>query len=152
MYKPPWKFWGYSVSLWAYFHITRQHYGVLRLYNRKNGSIGTDESRLDAAVLYGALGLAFVGLFVIHPDTRDSFGFKPWEQTPMAWDKALFYTAEAGIAALVISQASFQTGKWMRGQPFNLPKQIFLASVGAARLCLFSGLLPATPCSPSPRS
>ena len=43
-FKLPWKFWGYTVSLWAYFHITRQHYGVLRLYNRKNGEIGTDES------------------------------------------------------------------------------------------------------------
>jgi hypothetical protein len=142
-FKLPWKFWGYGVSLWAYFHITRQHYGVLRLYNRKNGEIGTDESRSDAAVLYGALGLAFVGLLLIHPDTRDSFGFKPWEQTPMGWDKALFFAAEAGVVALVIFQASFQIGKWMGGQPINLPKQIFLASVVALHaLVCFSGLLP----------
>ena len=95
-------------------------------------------------MLYGALGLAVSWLLVIHPDTRDSFGFKPWGQTPMAWDKALFYTAEAGVAALVIFQASFQIGKWMRGQPINLPKQIFLGSVVAlhAFVC-FSGLLPA---------
>ena len=142
-FKLPWKLWGYGVSLWAYFHITRQHYGVLRLYNRKNGEIGTDESRLDASVLYGALGLAFLGLLFIHPDTRDTVGLKPWEQTPMGWDKAVFYAAEAGVAALVTLEVLFQTGKWMRGQPINLPKQVFLASVVAlhAFVC-FSGLLP----------
>jgi hypothetical protein len=141
-FKLPWRFWGYGVSLWAYFHITRQHYGVLRLYNRKNREIGSDESRLDAAVLYGALGLAFVGLLLIHPDTRDVFGFKPWEQAAMGWDKGLFYIAAAGVAALVIFQASFQIGKWMRGEPINLPKQIFLASVVALHsFVCFSGLL-----------
>ena len=143
-FKLPWRVWGYTVSVWAYFHITRQHYGVLRLYNRKNGEIGTDESRLDAAVLYGALGLAFVGLLCINPDTRDAFGFKLWEQSPMGWDKALFYTAQAGVAALVIAQASFQISKRLRGEPINLPKQIFLGSVVAlhAFVC-FSGLLAA---------
>jgi hypothetical protein len=142
-FKLPWKLWGYGVSLWAYFHITRQHYGVLRLYNRKNGEIGTDESRLDATVLYGALALAFLGLLLIHPDTRNFFGLKPWEQTPIGWDKRLFYAAEAGVATLMTLQALFQVGKWMRRQTINLPKQIFLASVVALHTFVcFSGLLP----------
>jgi hypothetical protein len=142
-FKLPWKLWGYIVSLWAYFHITRQHYGVLRLYNRKNGEIGTDESRLDAAVLYGVLALAFVGLLFSHPDTRDFLGLKPWEQTAIGWDKIVFYTAEAGVAALVTLLMSFQIIKWMRGQPINLPKQVFLLSVVALHTFVcFSGLLP----------
>ena len=71
----------------------------------------------------------------------------------MGWDKALFYTAEAGVAALVIFQAWFQIGKWMRGQPINLPKQIFLGSVVRCMpLSVSRACCPATPCSPSPRS
>jgi hypothetical protein len=54
-FKLPWRMWGVGVSLWAYFHITRQHYGFLRLYNRKNGELKTEEARLDAVVLYGTL-------------------------------------------------------------------------------------------------
>jgi hypothetical protein len=40
-FKLPWRLLGVGVSLWAYLHITRQHYGVLRLYNRKNCEIGS---------------------------------------------------------------------------------------------------------------
>jgi len=141
-FKLPWKIWGAGVSLWAYLHITRQHYGVLRLYNRKNNETGSVESQLDSFVLYGYLALCFVGLLFSHPQLRSGIYLAPQAPLPanfwthplanlsaLTWDRWVFLAAGAGAAALLLQLAVFQVNKLLRGETINLPKLIFLGTV-----------------------
>jgi hypothetical protein len=142
-FKSPWTIYIALVSLWAYTHITRQHYGFLRLYNRKNGEIGTTEAKIDRAALYGCLGLSLVALLVSHPGTRRRAGLAEWSLGPIqALDVWLYWTALAGFLALVGAIVVVQVGRYLRAEPINLPKQLFLGSViGLHGIVCFSGLL-----------
>jgi hypothetical protein len=154
----PWRLWGTGVSLWAYLHITRQHFGFLRLYNRKNGEIGSVEAWLDKSVLYGFLALCFVGLLLSHPLLRGNFGLAPqmaplpanfWAHplasaSTLTWDRWFFLGAEIGAGGLAVILTLFQAGKLMRGEAINIPKLIFLGTIMLLHgVISFSGLLPA---------
>ncbi len=45
-YQLPWKLFLGGFLFWAYWHVIRQHYGLLALYRRKHG----ETSRLDQQV------------------------------------------------------------------------------------------------------
>lgn len=80
-YLAPWWLFLVGVSLWAYWHITRQHYGILRLYHRKNGEWGTLDAKIDSWTLYGCLLIPFLALIARHPSSRGRVGLPhavPW--------------------------------------------------------------------------
>jgi hypothetical protein len=80
-WKLPWWLFLVGVSLWAYWHVTRQHYGILRLYHRKNNEWGTVDAKIDSWVLYGCLLIPFLALIARHPSARDRVGLPhavPW--------------------------------------------------------------------------
>jgi hypothetical protein len=157
-FKLPMRVFGYGVSLWAYWHIMRQHYGILRLYNRKNGEVGSSEARLDATVLYGCLSLAFVALLLRHPSTRPIFGLGDWIGVPatiwraplvtlanLPWDEVVFLALLAAVLVLCTGFAAHQIGKPRRGERINLPKVVFVSTVILLHgFMAFSGLLPAS--------
>ena len=47
------------VSLWAYWHVVRQHYGIMSLYKRKNNDHQKFDRLIDQAVLYVGLVAPF---------------------------------------------------------------------------------------------
>ncbi|MDX1547893.1 MAG: hypothetical protein R3247_12940, partial [Rhodothermales bacterium] len=73
-YEWPWKVFLIFFGLWAYWHIVRQHYGFLRLYQKKNGETDRRDFRLDSALLYGGLILPFLVFIVRHPEVRAQLG------------------------------------------------------------------------------
>jgi hypothetical protein len=157
-FKLPMRVFGYGVSLWAYWHIMRQHYGIMRLYIRKNGEIGSTEARRDAVVLYGCLGLSFVALLLRHPSTRPIFGLGDWAGVPatiwraplvtlagLPWDEAVFLALLAAVIGLYAWFVASQIDKLRRGEPVNLPKAVFVSTVVLLHgFMAFSGLLPAS--------
>jgi hypothetical protein len=154
----PWNWFINLVSVWAYYHVVRQHYGIMRLYNRKGGEYGTAEFKLDAIVLYGTLGLAFLGVVTGFNPIRRRIGLGSWSPLPdtfwsspfdtmarMPLDEIVFYLAGFGVALLVARYAVFQFGKFLRREPVNLPKVVFLSSVIFLHSFMaFSGLMPTT--------
>jgi hypothetical protein len=144
------------VGAWASFHVIRQHYGILRLYNRKGGERGSAEARLDAIVLYGCLGLALLGVALRVPEARESIGLGPLLPAPaMVWtspvrtfinlpaDLILLFVSILATALLVTCYVAFQVRKFIRGRPVNLPKIVFLATVIFLHCFVaFSSLLP----------
>jgi hypothetical protein len=150
----PWTVFINGVSAWAYWHVMRQHYGILRLYNRKGGEFGTREAKMDAITLYGSLGLAFLGLLMSMPQARRRIGLGRWNPIDNFWDhpaqtlatmgidQIAFYAAGFAVAGLVAWYAVFQIGKFLRGEPINLPKVVFLTTVIFLHSFMaFSGML-----------
>jgi hypothetical protein len=157
-YRAPWTMLFNFIGAWAYWHVTRQHYGIMRLYNRKAGEAGSAEAKLDSFTLYGTLGLAFVGFLMSFPPGRRRIGLGPLAPLPdNAWqsplhtlatlppDRILFLAAALGVGVLVTRYIVFQAAKFLRGEALNLPKLVFLATVIALHSFMgFSGLLPTT--------
>jgi hypothetical protein len=156
--KLPWTMFLNVVSVWAYYHVVRQHYGILRLYNRKGGEFGTREAKLDALTLYGTTGLAYLGLVMQLPEGRQRLGLGPWMPidagiwtSPVSTianlspDQMVFFATVTGVVILTAHYVLFQVQKLARGEPVNLPKVVFLASVIALHgFMAFSGHLPGT--------
>ena len=137
-FKAPWHVLLAAVGLWAYLHITRQHYGFLRLYNRKNGEMGSLEAKLDAWVLYGFLGFAFVGVLTYFNHTQQMLGFTP------AIGNVLYAVSLAAVIFFASIFFLYQIGKMIRGEPINVPKIIFLSTIMLLHgVVSFAGVLPA---------
>lgn len=53
--------------LWAYWHVVRQHYGVMVLYKKKAGDLAAVDTRVDSAFLYVGLLAPFLAFALSHP-------------------------------------------------------------------------------------
>lgn len=121
-------------GLWAYWHVVRQHYGILALYKRKNNDVAPPDQWVDKTLLYVGLLAPFLAFLVRHPATRgglDSIGLLPHSAAgggPGTWERwVVAATATAvGLAAL----AFLVRQVWpRRPAPVNLPKVLFLLAV-----------------------
>jgi hypothetical protein len=75
-YQLPWKLLLIFLGLWAYWHVVRQHYGFMRLYQKKNADSHPIDARLDSALLYAGLLLPFLVYINRHPETRYRWAFR----------------------------------------------------------------------------
>ena len=143
-WKAPWWLFLVGVSLWAYWHITRQHYGIMRLYHRKNNEWGTIDAKIDSWVLYGCLLVPFVALIARHPSSRGRVnldGAVPWfperaeGQSVFAYLGNLQWEQHVVLGTLIIVGTLLaiffgrQIYKVLNGQKIALPKILFLAAV-----------------------
>src|SRR5262249_59892593 len=58
------------VMLWAYWHVVRQHYGIMALYKRKNEDASAWDWWADNALLYVGLLVPLLVIALRHPDAR----------------------------------------------------------------------------------
>lgn len=142
-WKAPWYGFMIMVSLWAYWHVTRQHYGILRLYHRVNGETGTRDARIDSWVLYGCLLVPFVAFLARHGGARRRVGLEgrltfPEREAGQSWFDyvaALQWELWVVLATVVIVVGLLgtfvvrQVQRVSRGDKIALPKLAFLAAV-----------------------
>jgi hypothetical protein len=140
-YRAPWTTFLLLFNIWAYWHVVRQHYGFLRLYNRKGGETDPFDLKLDSALLYGGLLLPFGAFALRHPEARPQFGLGPEPGREML----LVGFLELAFAALVATYVVRQVARWRRGEPLNGAKLLFLVSVIPlnAIICLWDATLSA---------
>ncbi len=127
------------LQLWAYWHVVRQHYGIMALYKRKNGDTADADRWVDNALLYGGLLLPLLALVVRHPHARHHLGL------PAAisfWEEAAVVAAWWLIVGLAVLFAARQIALVRRGEPVNVPKALFLLAV--VPLHVFVAWSPAT--------
>jgi hypothetical protein len=112
------------VNLWAYWHVVRQHYGIMALYQRKNDDTDPSDRRIDSLLLHIGLLAPFVAFLVRHPETRAVVGLAPMRDVGAV-------VAASAIAVVVVALvfASRQFERWRLGLPVNVPKILFLAAV-----------------------
>jgi len=118
-------------SLWAYWHVVRQHYGVMTLYQRKNGDTHPLDRRVDSLTLYVGLVAPFVAFALTHPVARRILGLSP-EPGPEALVARACWTATLVVVALF---AARQLQRWRAGLGINTPKVLLLgAALGLSAL------------------
>lgn len=148
-YQMPWQVFLIFFGLWAYWHIVRQHYGFLRLYQKKNGDTHPIDARLDSILLYGGLLVPFLVFIVRHPDVRVQFGlpealpaypalpaggrfaalFDPGYYAGLAWEHWLVAVSAAFIGTLALAFLVRQVARLRAGEKINGPKVLFLLAV-----------------------
>lgn len=113
-----------AVNLWAYWHVVRQHYGIMALYQRKNEDTDPSDSRIDSLVLHTGLLAPFVAFLVRHPETS-SF-LKPISSSRI---ESIVTTSVVAVVLVAVLFVSRQLQRFSRGVPLNVPKILFLLSV-----------------------
>jgi hypothetical protein len=148
-YQLPWKVFLVFFGLWAYWHVVRQHYGFMRLYQKKNGDTHPVDARLDSAILYAGLLLPFVAFIARHPEARVQLGlpatvaaypalpeagrlvapFTPSYLLSLSWEHWVMAITSAVIGTLAIAFVLRQLMRVYQGEKVNGPKVLFLLAV-----------------------
>jgi hypothetical protein len=132
-------------NLWAYWHVVRQHWGILALYRRKNADFDVWDTRIDRGLLYVGLLAPFVAFLVRHPEARSAVGlagaFPAWPSGSMTaslltpgsgvwhWEHLVVAGTALAVLALVVAFLVRQSVRWQNGQPLNGPKLLFMAAL-----------------------
>jgi uncharacterized membrane protein YhaH (DUF805 family) len=121
-------------GVWAYWHVVRQHYGFLVLYQKKNGEPAGKANRLDYWIFYILMLAPFVSFLLRHPSAREQLGLgmfiSPVEHVIIFADHVLI----TAVIALYIVKEFYRMG---HGQPLNLPKNLLLAACIPLHLLIF---------------
>jgi hypothetical protein len=148
-YDVPWKLFLIFFGLWAYWHVVRQHYGFLRLYQKKNGDAHAVDARLDSLLLYAGLLLPFLVYVIRHPETRVQLGMAeavpvypplpeagrimaPFDTTylsGLAWEHWVIALTAAAIGTLAVVFLMRQVVRIRQGERVNGPKVLFMLAV-----------------------
>lgn len=121
-------------ALWAYWHIVRQHYGVMVLYKKKAGDLAPADERIDAIALYVGLLAPFVAFAFTHPRPLALLGLLPRP----AWAQAVMLAAWGLCAAALLVLAVRQFVRRRRAEAVHLHKLLFLAAAVSVSAVLFS--------------
>ena len=148
-YMVPFNVFILGVGLWAYWHVVRQHYGFMRLYQSKNGENAPLDRRRDGWLMHFGLMLPFVVFALRHPESRRAFGL-PAELPPVpslselgglrgvlsgswigrvSWEHFVVAGCALALSALIGDFIFRQVGKWRRGEPLNGPKILLFLAV-----------------------
>ncbi|QSQ22683.1 hypothetical protein JY651_47560 [Pyxidicoccus parkwayensis] len=111
-------------SLWAYWHVVRQHYGIMVLYQRKGGDTSAVDRKLDSVTLYAGLLAPFLAFAVTHPTARRQLGLTG-EPT---WEPVLAGACFSLVLALVVLHGVRQVMRWRAGQRVNGPKLLMMGA------------------------
>jgi hypothetical protein len=117
----------FFASLWAYYHLVKQHYGFMILYKKKNNDLAEADNFIDRAFLLIGFTYPFVLFLTQSYAARGrlaDMGVSP--ESGYAWwfERTIFW-------AFIISLALFlgrQAQKLYLKQPVNLPKMLLLAA------------------------
>jgi hypothetical protein len=93
-------------TLWAYWHVVRQHYGVMVLYRKKAGDTERADDRVDSIVLYVGLLAPILSFALNHRLSLAMIGM----DAPPTWARsvsAAAWTLFAGAILALLRASSF---------------------------------------------
>jgi hypothetical protein len=121
--------WGPSffffASLWAYYHLVKQHYGFMVLYKKKNSDLADTDNFIDRGFLLLGFTYPFVR-FVIHSAAgKAAAPFSTTSAFFSRFESVVFY---AFIISLVIFVARQAQRVLIMRKPLDGPKLLLLAA------------------------
>jgi len=117
------------VNLWAYWHVVRQHYGFMRLYQVKNGERSGAHVRQDGLLMHLGLMLPFIVFVLRHPESRRAFGLSAQFPAWPSWEYYVFAAVAVVLSYLILSFVVREAAKARRGEPLNVPKLLLFTAV-----------------------
>lgn len=115
-----------AAQLWAYWHVVRQHYGFLALYQRKNGEPAGAQNPLESACFYVLLLCPFASYALRNPEAR------PQLRLPAALSQPE-QVVVLGLSLATVAAAlglCFSCARDLRAGRLSLPKVLFLLACG----------------------
>ncbi|HKP10966.1 MAG TPA: hypothetical protein VJZ91_02610 [Blastocatellia bacterium] len=117
----------FFASVWAYYHLVKQHYGFMILYKKKNNDLAEMDNLIDRAFILLGMTYPFVR-FLTHSTAAkeriEAMGVSV-ESGPAWWLETFVFSA------FVISLALFagrQVQRLAERRPVNAPKLLLLAA------------------------
>ena len=117
------------MGIWAYWHVVRQHYGFMRLYQVKNGERSRTNARQDGLLMHLGLVLPFVVFVLRHPESRRAFGLSAQFPPRSSWEYVVFTAIAVLLSYLIASFVLREAGRVRRGEPLNVPKLLLFTAV-----------------------
>jgi hypothetical protein len=117
----------FFASLWAYYHLVKQHYGFMILYKKKNDDLAEIDNLIDRAFILLGMTYPFVR-FLTHSYAAkgrlEGMGLSP-QMESVWWVETLVFSAfVTSLILLVVRQGQRIYSK----QPINIPKLLLLAA------------------------
>jgi hypothetical protein len=128
----------FAASMWAYYHIVMQHYGILMLYKKKNDDLAPVDNASDRYFLFAMLLFPFVRYMLEVPDALEMWPVLPAIQIRSGAELA-------ALAAALVACGAFARRQFLhfrRGGPVNVPKLLFLGAVVPMHWAVLMGPLP----------
>jgi hypothetical protein len=122
------KLWGpvffFFASLWAYYHLVKQHYGFMVIYKKKNNDLAEIDNLIDRALILVGLTYPFLHFIGHNPVAARRVPFQV-ESGPFLWleNVVLF-----GFAISLILFLGRQFHRLYLRQPLNAPKLLLMAA------------------------
>jgi hypothetical protein len=117
----------FFASLWAYYHLVKQHYGFMILYKKKNDDLAEVDNLIDRAFILLGMTYPFVR-FLTHSyaarERLEALRVAP-ESGPAWWLEAFVFSAFLISLALFVGR---QAQRLYQRQPINMPKLLLLAA------------------------
>src|SRR5215831_1903917 len=114
----------FFASMWAYYHLVKQHYGFMILYKKKNDDLAEFDNLVDRAFLL--LGMAYPFVHFL------SHGVAAQKRVPLPTQTGVFWWFESFVLlAFLVSLVMFvgrQVYKLASRKPIDGPKILLLAA------------------------
>lgn len=117
----------FFASLWAYYHLVKQHYGFMILYKKKNADLAEIDNLIDRAFILLGMTYPFVR-FLTHSyaakERLGGMGLSPQSES-VWWFEALVFSAFIISLILFVGR---QAQRLYLKQPINVPKLLLLGA------------------------
>jgi hypothetical protein len=121
-------------QLWAYWHVVRQHYGFLTLYQKKNGEMAGKANPIDYWTFYILMLAPFISFLLRNPEARSLLGLQPTSSQP---EQIILLGLHSLIAVTLVFYVAKEIGLVQQKKSWNLPKNLFLVACIPLHLFLF---------------
>ena len=117
----------FFASMWAYYHLVKQHYGFMILYKKKNNDLAEIDNLIDRAFILLGMTYPFVR-FLIHSyaakERLEGMGLSTQSES-VWWFEALVFSAFVVSLILLIGR---QAQRFYLKRAVNVPKLLLLAA------------------------
>ncbi len=136
----------FFASLWAYYHLVKQHYGFMILYKKKNDDLAEIDNLIDRAFILLGMTYPFVR-FLTHSyaakERLEGMGLSPQSES-VWWFETLVFSAFVVSSMLFVGR---QLQKLYLKRPVNIPKLLLLAAAVPMHWIVLRLLEPVQPSS-----
>jgi len=126
----------FLASIWAYYHLVKQHYGFMVLYKKKNGDLDKVDNFVDRFFLLTALSYPFLHFIIYYrymiADASDHNHLDMVARVPDILSSAAAQRLDTVVWWMFLASAVLFAGRQLQklwqGQTINLPKYLLLAA------------------------